>query len=111
MRIACAAFALLLAAFPALAQNVKITPIGSHARPRDHFRGPNQRPLSWLFQAAAWRAPCGSTHWIRCDALLPVWGLICPDGLAFVWCEHDRPLITDAAPDCPARPRRGAVRL
>src|SRR5258708_32369437 len=31
MRIACAAFALLLAAFPALAQNVKITPIGSHA--------------------------------------------------------------------------------
>src|ERR1700730_11214506 len=30
MRIACAAFALLLAAFPALAQNVKITPIGSH---------------------------------------------------------------------------------
>jgi L-ascorbate metabolism protein UlaG (beta-lactamase superfamily) len=30
MRIACAAFALLLAAFPAFAQNVKITPIGSH---------------------------------------------------------------------------------
>src|SRR3978361_2219058 len=30
MRIACAAFALSLAAFPALAQNVKITPIGSH---------------------------------------------------------------------------------
>ena len=31
MRITCAAFALLLAAFPALAQqNVKITPIGSH---------------------------------------------------------------------------------
>src|SRR6185295_19113223 len=30
MRIACAAFALLLAAFPALAQNVKVTPIGSH---------------------------------------------------------------------------------
>src|SRR5258708_35419759 len=30
MKIACAAFALLLAAFPALAQNVKITPIGSH---------------------------------------------------------------------------------
>jgi len=30
MRIGCAAFALLLAAFPALAQNVKITPIGSH---------------------------------------------------------------------------------
>src|ERR1700675_3803246 len=30
MRIACAAFALLVAAFPALAQNVKITPIGSH---------------------------------------------------------------------------------
>ena len=30
MRIACAAFALLLAAFPALAQTVKITPIGSH---------------------------------------------------------------------------------
>src|SRR6266478_2257841 len=30
MRIACAPFALLLAAFPALAQNVKITPIGSH---------------------------------------------------------------------------------
>ena len=30
MRIACAAFAVLLAAFPALAQNVKITPIGSH---------------------------------------------------------------------------------
>src|SRR6266446_10907029 len=30
MRIACAAFALLLAAFPARAQNVKITPIGSH---------------------------------------------------------------------------------
>src|SRR4051812_21390522 len=30
MRIACAAFALLLAAFPTLAQNVKITPIGSH---------------------------------------------------------------------------------
>jgi hypothetical protein len=30
MRTACAAFALLLAAFPALAQNVKITPIGSH---------------------------------------------------------------------------------
>jgi L-ascorbate metabolism protein UlaG (beta-lactamase superfamily) len=30
MRIAFAAFALLLAAFPALAQNVKITPIGSH---------------------------------------------------------------------------------
>jgi L-ascorbate metabolism protein UlaG (beta-lactamase superfamily) len=30
MRIACAAFALLLSAFPALAQNVKITPIGSH---------------------------------------------------------------------------------
>src|ERR1700680_2447862 len=30
MRIACAAFGLLLAAFPALAQNVKITPIGSH---------------------------------------------------------------------------------
>src|SRR3984893_4134145 len=29
MRIACATFALLLAAFPALAQNVKITPIGS----------------------------------------------------------------------------------
>src|SRR6266699_2898327 len=30
MKIASAAFALLLAAFPALAQNVKITPIGSH---------------------------------------------------------------------------------
>src|SRR5260221_375794 len=30
MKIACAAFALLLTAFPALAQNVKITPIGSH---------------------------------------------------------------------------------
>src|SRR5215831_10510150 len=30
MRIACAAFALLLSAFSALAQNVKITPIGSH---------------------------------------------------------------------------------
>jgi L-ascorbate metabolism protein UlaG (beta-lactamase superfamily) len=30
MRIACAAFAVSLAAFPALAQNVKITPIGSH---------------------------------------------------------------------------------
>ena len=30
MRIACAAFALSVAAFPALAQNVKITPIGSH---------------------------------------------------------------------------------
>ena len=30
MKIACAAFALLLAAFPAIAQNVKITPIGSH---------------------------------------------------------------------------------
>src|SRR5437870_385133 len=30
MKIACAAFALLLAAFPALAQNVKITPVGSH---------------------------------------------------------------------------------
>src|SRR6266571_3935816 len=30
MKIACAAFALLLAAFPAFAQNVKITPIGSH---------------------------------------------------------------------------------
>src|SRR3979411_1102550 len=30
MKIACPAFALLLAAFPALAQNVKITPIGSH---------------------------------------------------------------------------------
>src|SRR3984893_14383497 len=30
MKIACAAFAFLLAAFPALAQNVKITPIGSH---------------------------------------------------------------------------------
>src|SRR4029077_7642624 len=30
MRITCAAFALSLAAFPALAQNVKITPIGSH---------------------------------------------------------------------------------
>ncbi len=30
MKIACAAFALLLAAFPALAQNVKIPPIGSH---------------------------------------------------------------------------------
>ena len=30
MKIACAAFALLLAAFPALAQNVKVTPIGSH---------------------------------------------------------------------------------
>src|SRR5262245_58223755 len=30
MRIGCAVFALLLAAFPALAQNVKITPIGSH---------------------------------------------------------------------------------
>src|SRR5438132_14029276 len=30
MKIACAAFALLLGAFPALAQNVKITPIGSH---------------------------------------------------------------------------------
>jgi L-ascorbate metabolism protein UlaG (beta-lactamase superfamily) len=30
MRIIWAAFALLLAAFPALAQNVKITPIGSH---------------------------------------------------------------------------------
>jgi hypothetical protein len=30
MKIACAAFALLLAAFPVLAQNVKITPIGSH---------------------------------------------------------------------------------
>src|SRR5229473_788396 len=30
MKIACAAFALLLAAFPALAQNVKITPLGSH---------------------------------------------------------------------------------
>ncbi len=30
MKIACTAFALLLAAFPALAQNVKITPIGSH---------------------------------------------------------------------------------
>jgi L-ascorbate metabolism protein UlaG (beta-lactamase superfamily) len=30
MKIACAAFALFSAAFPALAQNVKITPIGSH---------------------------------------------------------------------------------
>jgi L-ascorbate metabolism protein UlaG (beta-lactamase superfamily) len=30
MRIACAAFVLFLAASPALAQNVKITPIGSH---------------------------------------------------------------------------------
>src|SRR5207302_2216343 len=30
MKIAYAAFALLLAAFPALAQNVKVTPIGSH---------------------------------------------------------------------------------
>ena len=30
MKIACAAFALLLAAFPALAQNVKVTPIGTH---------------------------------------------------------------------------------
>jgi L-ascorbate metabolism protein UlaG (beta-lactamase superfamily) len=30
MKIACAVFALVLAAFPALAQNVKITPIGSH---------------------------------------------------------------------------------
>lgn len=30
MRIVCTAFALSLAAFPALAQNVKITPIGSH---------------------------------------------------------------------------------
>ncbi len=30
MRIPCAAVAVLLAAFPALAQNVKITPIGSH---------------------------------------------------------------------------------
>src|SRR2546428_3678106 len=30
MKIACAAFALLLAAFPASAQNVKITPVGSH---------------------------------------------------------------------------------
>jgi L-ascorbate metabolism protein UlaG (beta-lactamase superfamily) len=30
MKIACAAFALLFAAFPALAQNVKITPIGTH---------------------------------------------------------------------------------
>src|SRR6516165_5784926 len=30
MKVACAAFALLLAAFPVLAQNVKITPIGSH---------------------------------------------------------------------------------
>src|SRR6187455_3049644 len=30
MKLACAAIALSLAAFPALAQNVKITPIGSH---------------------------------------------------------------------------------
>ncbi len=30
MRIACAAVALVLAAFPAMAQNVKITPVGSH---------------------------------------------------------------------------------
>lgn len=30
MKIACAALALSLAAFPALAQNVKITPVGSH---------------------------------------------------------------------------------
>jgi L-ascorbate metabolism protein UlaG (beta-lactamase superfamily) len=30
MKIACATFALLLAAFPALAQEVKITPVGSH---------------------------------------------------------------------------------
>ena len=30
MKTVCTAFALLLAAFPALAQNVKITPIGSH---------------------------------------------------------------------------------
>jgi L-ascorbate metabolism protein UlaG (beta-lactamase superfamily) len=30
MKIACAAFALLFLAFPALAQNVKITPIGTH---------------------------------------------------------------------------------
>ncbi len=30
MKIACAALALTLAAFPALAQNVKITPVGSH---------------------------------------------------------------------------------
>src|SRR5688572_1082465 len=30
MKIACAALAVTLAAFPALAQNVKITPIGSH---------------------------------------------------------------------------------
>src|SRR5690348_6776181 len=30
MKTACAAFALLIAAFPALAQNVKITPIGTH---------------------------------------------------------------------------------
>src|SRR5437763_5753524 len=30
MKIVCAAFILLLAAFPALAQNVKITPIGTH---------------------------------------------------------------------------------
>src|SRR6201990_3764323 len=29
MKLVCAAFALLLAAFPALAQNVKITPIGA----------------------------------------------------------------------------------
>lgn len=30
MKIACAAIALMFAAFPALAQNVKITPVGSH---------------------------------------------------------------------------------
>src|SRR5947209_1355121 len=30
MKIVCAAIALTLAAFPAFAQNVKITPIGSH---------------------------------------------------------------------------------
>ncbi len=30
MKTACAAIVLALAAFPALAQNVKITPIGSH---------------------------------------------------------------------------------
>lgn len=31
MKITCAAIVLALAAFPALAQNVKITPVGSHA--------------------------------------------------------------------------------
>ena len=50
MRIAAALSPLCLHPFPALAQNGQITPSARiqanvRERPRDHFRGPDRRPL------------------------------------------------------------------